>query len=117
MCTSEGERLRRLVDGTGMTLYAFASVNGIRPTTMTTITSGRSSIEKVRLGTFMRIAAGLGMTVEELYDAVADEPAPRAVEPDARKRLIDEVYASADETQRQHMYDGARLIRAANGGR
>lgn len=51
-------------------IRAFARANGIPPTTLYSIVSGKCRPENIGVGTFIKIATGLGMTADELCKLV-----------------------------------------------
>ena len=62
----ETSRLRDLLDGRSINAKSFAEKNGIKVSTMYSIM--HSQVENIGIGNFKKIADGLGMTIDELYD-------------------------------------------------
>lgn len=60
-------RIAELLNELGMRPATFAEKIGVPSSTIYSIVNGKQKFEKIEIGTFIKIARGLGMTVEELY--------------------------------------------------
>ena len=61
-------RIRELLDERGIGPAVFAKMIDVPQTTISTIYNGRTKFEKIRVETFVKIAHGLGMSAEELWE-------------------------------------------------
>lgn len=86
-------RIRMLMDATGMTVRDFAKANGLSEQTLYDIRR-RENIGNVSVDVFIKIAHGLGMTVEELYYGEDVVPRVRKIT-DGEREIID-AYRRAD---------------------
>lgn len=60
-------RIKAIFEQRGIKAASFAREWGITPSTLYAILDGTTDFEKIRIGTFIQIAKGLGMTADELY--------------------------------------------------
>jgi transcriptional regulator with XRE-family HTH domain len=67
-----GNRIKDILDQRGIKPAAFAKSIGVPQTTMSTICTGKTEFDKIRIGNFIKIARGLGMTSDELYGETLD---------------------------------------------
>ena len=69
-------RIKKLFEQRHIKAASFAREWDITPSTLYAILDGATSFENIRVGTFIKIAKGLGMTADELYygDKRSGEP-------------------------------------------
>ena len=60
-------RIAELLNELGMRPATFAEKIGVPSSTIYSIVNGKQKFEKIGIGTCIKIARGVGMTVEELY--------------------------------------------------
>lgn len=59
--------IQRIFKERDINIAEFARDNDLTPTTLYAINNGKTQFEKISAGVFVKIAEGLGMSVEELY--------------------------------------------------
>lgn len=93
-----GNKIKDILDQRGIKPATFAKQIGVPQTTMSTICIGRTEFEKIRIGTFVKIAHGLGMTSDELYGETLEDEGLKKDE----KALLD-TYRSTDDRGKKTM--------------
>lgn len=94
-------QITRLFAEKGVKISTFARINGISYGTLYDIISGRTPIERVKIGTFVKIANGFGMTIDELLGD------PRL---DLRRYEIDEIYGDLPELGKRELHAIAETL-------
>lgn len=61
-------RLDQLFDERSINVSDFARKNGIKPSTLYNVLRNNSKLERTGIDTFLKIAHGLDMTADELYE-------------------------------------------------
>lgn len=92
-------RLELMLEERGLTVSEFAREIGISQSTVYRIVMGETRISSVTVGNFIKIAHGLGLTVEELY---FDDPYFNRA-----KNRIDTIYNTTSHAGRQAMLANA----------
>lgn len=62
----ESNKLREIFADRSINITDFARKNGLNPQTLHSVLKTNSRIERTGIGTFIKIAHGLGMTADEL---------------------------------------------------
>lgn len=60
--------IKRLFEERTINVSAFAKRNDITPTTLYSILDGSTQVDRVGIRNWLKIAHGLGMTADELYE-------------------------------------------------
>lgn len=95
-------KLRHLIEESGYSIAAYARMVDVPQSTLQRIVSGDVRLSAVTVGTFLKIAHGLGLTAEELlYDDCHYTEA---------KREVDRAYASTSIEGRLAMVACARGV-------
>lgn len=102
-------RIRMLMDATGMTVRDFAKANGLSEQTLYDIRR-RENIGNVSVDVFIKIAHGLGMTAEELYYGEDVVPKVRKIT-DGEREIID-AYRRADANGQEAIRSCVRSLSA-----
>ena len=109
-------RIREIMDERCLHVTAFAREIGVPQSTMSTIYHGTTSFEKIRIDTFVRIAHGLGMTADSLWDDASEtvrREEPLSLSRD--ERTVIESFRDTDERGRQTILAVARSQRGMSG--
>ena len=90
--------LKELAKKRGTNLKQVAEKCGIPPTTLYSISRGDTNFDNMGIGTAMKVADALGITVEELYTGEKFAPnAPAAALAPGERQLVDAYRAMSDE--------------------
>jgi transcriptional regulator with XRE-family HTH domain len=91
--------LKELLDARGLTVSEFARQTGIPQPTLYRIVNGQVNLEGITAVNYIRIAHGLGLTVEQLYFGNKSY--------DDKKALLDRIYATTSDEGRSAMLANA----------
>lgn len=69
--------LKEFCKSKGTNINQIAEQSGIPPTTLYTISSGKTPIGNMGISMFIKVANALGCTTDELYDALTSDESPR----------------------------------------
>lgn len=100
-------RIQDLFSERRIKVAPFARENGITPSTLYAIISGKTAFENIGISIFIKIAEGLGMTAEELYYGVAPD-APEYS--DARQTALNGYFESMNDSGKNTLVASARLM-------
>lgn len=89
---------------------SFAKANGIKTSTMYSITRGQTKFENISVGVFIKIANGLGMTVEELFYGEDDAPRQYA---DKRQQKVNDSFIELSERGKAKLAEHAEDLLSA----
>lgn len=64
------DRISEIFNDRCINIRAFCRVNDITPTTMYSILSGKTNPRRIGIDVWIKIAHGLGMTSDEMYEIV-----------------------------------------------
>ena len=69
--------LKEFCKSKGTNINKIAEQSGIPPTTLYTISSGKTPIGNMGISMFIKVANALGCTTDELYDALTSDELPK----------------------------------------
>ncbi len=77
-------RLKQYLEGNGISVYQLSKRSGIAYSTVNYIVNNRTPIEKCEIGTFMRLASALGLSITDAFKKlVIDTGSPIPIHSDA----------------------------------
>lgn len=99
-------RIGRLIENhSGGNISEFSRESGVPYGALYDIVRGKSNIDKVGIGIFMKIAHTLGMTAEELYYGTPPEPPTYA---DSRQVALNGHYESLNDASKDDLVKFAK---------
>ena len=109
MSTNQDDRIGNLMRERGLKPFPFSKEIGIKPSTMASIYRGEVHFDNIRIDTFLKIAHGLGMTADELYEGHVYEGHQHAYS-DPRQQEANDIWEHVNETYRVQMWEHAKVI-------
>lgn len=103
-------RIKSLLEERDLSVARFSRESGIKASTLYAIVDGTTKFEKISIGTFIKIAEGLGMSAEELY--YGEGHAPTARYADQQQAALNGYYESMNEGGQRLLVETAESISA-----
>lgn len=94
-------RIRDILKSRKIKPATFANSIDVPTSTMYSITRGQTKMENIGIGTFIKIARGLGMTAEELY--YGESHAKRVIYSDYRQEELNGHYESLNDDSKDDL--------------